>query len=152
MEYWLVKSEPEECGIDDFVKKGREPICWDGIRNYQARNFLRAMSVGDAVFLYHSSCRVIGIAGTLEVTREAYPDPLQFDSESSYFDPASPLDEPRWTAVDLRLVRSFPRIVERSELQLMHSFSDSVLTRRGSRLSVMPVTGDQWREVLGLVV
>ena len=151
MAHWLVKSEPEECGIDDFIEKGLASICWDGIRNYQARNFLRAMSVGDTAFLYHSSCRVIGIAGTLEVTRAAYPDPLQFDAESIYFDALSPVSEPRWSAVDLRLIRAFPRIVERSELQAIPSFADSPMTRRGSRLSVMPVTDAQWRDVLSLL-
>ena len=148
MNYWLVKSEPDDCGIQHFVDKGRIAICWDGVRNYQARNFLRKMDTEDSVFLYHSSCKVIGIAGMLKVTRAAYPDPLQFDPASRYFDEKSTLEQPRWTAVDLVLDRAFKTVIGRAQLQSLVSFADSPLTGKGSRLSVMPITKTQWSDVV----
>ena len=115
MNYWLVKSEPDDCGIQHFVDKGSTAICWDGVRNYQARNFLRKMDTDDLVFLYHSSCKVIGIAGTLKVTRAAYPDPLQFDVAL-----ATSMRKAPWTSLGGRLWISFwtgplePSLVEPS--------------------------------------
>ena len=148
MNYWLVKSEPDDCGIQHFVDKGSTAICWDGVRNYQARNFLRKMDTDDLVFLYHSSCKVIGIAGTLKVTRAAYPDPLQFEVTSRYFDAKSTMDQPRWTAVDLVLDRAFRTVIGRAQLQSLASFAGSPLTGKGSRLSVMPITKTQWSDVV----
>ena len=148
MANWLVKSEPSECGIDDFAAAPTQAIPWDGVRNYQARNYLMQMSVGDEVFLYHSSCRDIGIAGIVRVARAAYPDPAQFDPESPYYDPASTREAPRWHAVDLVLVRKLPRLIPLNELKQLSGLEDLPLVRRGSRLSVMPVSQEQWQIIL----
>jgi len=148
MANWLVKSEPSECGIDDFAAAPTQAIPWDGVRNYQARNYLMQMSVGDEVFLYHSSCRDIGIAGIVRVARAAYPDPAQFDPESPYYDPASTREAPRWHAVDLVLVRKLPRLIPLNELKQLSGLEDLPLVRRGSRLSVMPVSPEQWQIIL----
>jgi len=148
MANWLVKSEPSECGIDDFAAAPTQAIPWDGVRNYQARNYLMQMSVGDEVFLYHSSCRDIGIAGIVRVARAAYPDPAQFDPESPYYDPASTRETPRWQAVDLVLVRKLPRLIPLNELKQLPGLEDLPLVRRGSRLSVMPVSPEQWQIIL----
>lgn len=151
MAYWLVKSEPDECGIDDFVTAGEGVIRWDGVRNYQARNFLREMAVGDQVLLYHSSCKHIGIAGVIEVAAPAYPDPAQFDPESPYCDPKSPPDEPRWSAVDMRLVAKWPRLVGLDELrQHAEQLEGFKLLAKGARLSVMPVAESHWRFIESL--
>ncbi|HET8817250.1 MAG TPA: EVE domain-containing protein, partial [Pseudidiomarina sp.] len=110
MNYWLMKTEPDELGIDDFAQAPSRDFMWDGVRNYQARNFMREMQVGDHVVLYHSSCRQIGAAGIVEVSRAAYPDPEQFNPESPYYDPKSTPDNPRWDAVDLRFIEHFSSI------------------------------------------
>lgn len=148
MAKWLVKTEPAECGIDDFAQAPDTPIPWDGVRNYQARNFLRAMAPGDEVLLYHSSCRHIGIAGIVEVVRAAYPDPAQFDPDSPYHDPKSPRDNPRWSAVDLRYVRTLPRLIPLAELKTLPGLDHLALLRKGSRLSVMPVSEAEWHIIL----
>lgn len=150
MAYWLVKSEPSECGIDDFAAAPSQAIPWDGVRNYQARNYLMQMAVGDEVFLYHSSCRNIGIAGILRVVRAAYPDPTQFVPESPGYDPASSREAPRWQAVDLRLVRKLPRLIPLNELKALPGLEALPLVRRGNRLSVMPVSEDEWQLILQL--
>lgn len=150
MANWLVKSEPSECGIDDFTAAPAQAIPWDGVRNYQARNYLMQMAVGDQVFLYHSSCREIGIAGILAVVRGAYPDPAQFDPESPYHDPASTPEAPRWQAVDLALVRKLPRLIPLNELKQAPGLEALPLVRRGNRLSVMPVSEDEWQLILQL--
>lgn len=151
MAKWLVKSEPSECGIDDFIAASGQVIPWDGVRNYQARNFLAQMAEGDEVFLYHSSCKHIGIAGIVRVVRSAYPDPTQFDPESSYFDPKSTREKPRWQAVDLTLVRRLPRLISRNELTRLAGLDNLPLVRRGSRLSVMPVSEDEWQTILAQI-
>ncbi|WP_375170899.1 EVE domain-containing protein [Marinobacter sp.] len=150
MAKWLVKSEPSECGIDDFVEASSTVIPWDGVRNYQARNYLAKMREGDEVFLYHSSCPAIGIAGIVRVVRGAYPDPSQFDPESPYFDAKSHRDKPRWQAVDLTLVRQLPRLIPLHELKGLPGLENLPLVRKGSRLSVMPVTEDEWQLTLRL--
>jgi predicted RNA-binding protein with PUA-like domain len=151
MQYWLVKSEPDECGIDDFVAAGQASIRWDGVRNYQARNFLRQMAVGDRVFLYHSSCRHIGIAGELEVITESYPDPTQFDENSPYVDEKSRLDDPRWSAVDLVLVEKWPAILPLNTLKLhAAALTGLQVIAKGARLSVMPVAHEHWQVIQGL--
>ncbi|ROT97626.1 EVE domain-containing protein [Marinobacter sp. R17] len=151
MAHWLVKSEPDECGIDDFAARPDGTIPWDGVRNYQARNFLAKMAPGDEVFLYHSSCKRIGVAGIIRVMRAAYPDPLQFDPESSYYDPKSPPDKPRWQAVDMQFVEKFDDVVPLQTLKAQPELSDLPLVRRGARLSVMPVSDGEWRHILSLV-
>jgi len=145
MAFWLVKSEPDECGIDDFVATNGGTIRWDGVRNYQARNFLRAMVKGDQVLLYHSSCKHIGVAGVIEVVTPAYPDPTQFDPDSAYFDVKSTHDNPRWSAVDMGLVEKWPQLLSLARLRQHSDQLDGfALLAKGARLSVMPVTEAHW--------
>ena len=148
MTKWLVKTEPSECSIDDFAKAENQIIPWDGVRNYQARNFLRQMSKGDEVFVYHSSCRHIGIAGIVRVVKPAYPDPTQFRADSPYHDPKSTQDNPRWQAVDMVFVRKLERLIPLDDIKSMQGLEGLPLIRRGNRLSVMPVTEEQWRIIL----
>lgn len=146
MNYWLVKSEPDECGIEDFVAAGSATIRWDGVRNYQARNFMREMAVGDHVLLYHSSCESIGIAGVIEVARAGYDDPSQFDPDSAYFDPKATPEKPRWTAVDMRFVEKWPQLVSLARLRAhIDQMADFKLLAKGARLSVMPVPEASWQ-------
>lgn len=150
MAKWLVKSEPDECGIDDFAADPQSVIPWDGVRNYQARNFLRQMAEGDEVFLYHSSCRHIGVAGIVRVVGAPYPDTAQFDPHSPYFDPKSSPEDPRWTAVDMRYVRTLPSLVSLATLKSAPELADLPLVNKGSRLSVMPVREPEWQAILRL--
>jgi predicted RNA-binding protein with PUA-like domain len=145
MAHWLMKTEPETFGIDDLEKKEVEH--WDGVRNFTARNNLRAMKLGENAFFYHSSTEVIGIAGICEVVREAYPDDSQFDPTSKYFDPKSSPEKPRWWMPDVRFVRKFPRLITRNELKEIPGLEDMVLLR-ASRLSVQPVTDEEWDIIL----
>ncbi len=150
MNYWLMKSEPDEFGIDDLARRPRQTEMWDGVRNYTARNHLRAMRKGDQAFFYHSSCAVPGVAGLVEIVREAYPDPRQFERKSDYFDAASSGDNPRWSAVDVKFVRKLERVVTLEELRAQAGqLGDFILLRRG-RLSVLPVTAAQWKFIVGL--
>lgn len=147
MAYWLMKTEPDTFSIDDLAKRKREP--WDGVRNYQARNFMRdSMKPGDGVLIYHSSCAVPGVAGLGEVLGDSYPDPSQFDPRSKYHDPTSKQDEPRWWLVDIGHVRTLNRVVTLEELKALPAMADSPLIRRGNRLSILPITSGQWRAVL----
>lgn len=141
-QYWLMKSEPDEASIDTLAEQGRLP--WTGVRNYQARNFMRdAMRIGDGVLFYHSSCPEPGIAGLAEVASEPYPDPTQFDSRSPYYDAASKPDAPRWLLVDVTYVRKTP-LISLPELRAHPQLADMVVLRRGNRLSITPVTEDEW--------
>ena len=149
MAYWLVKTEPAECGIEDFARAPDTPVRWDGVRNFQARNFLMQMSVDDLVLIYHSSCRHIGIAGIARVSASAYVDPSQFDPNSPYFDARSSHDKPRWQAVDLIFERQLPRLLPLDEIKALAGLEGLALVQRGSRLSVMPVSTEQWRILLG---
>ncbi len=144
MAQWLVKTEPEECSIDDLAARPQRPVVWEGVRNYQARNFLREMREGEQVFIYHSSCKHIGIAGIARVARAAYPDPSQFDSNSVYFDVKSPRDKPRWDSVDLLFVEKFSRLLSLDELKAMPGLEAVPLVKAGNRLSVMPVGEVEW--------
>lgn len=149
MTCWLFKSEPDEYGIDDLARDKVEP--WTGIRNYQVRNMIRDdMKVGDEVILYHSSCAVPGAAGIARISREAYPDPLQFDAKSPYFDAKSNKDDPRWLLVDIEFVRKFARIITLSELKQHADLADFRLNQRGNRLSIFPVTEQQRHVILKL--
>lgn len=150
MAKWLVKTEPSECGIDDFATATNNTIPWDGVRNYQARNFLRQMQVGDEVLIYHSSCQLIGVAGTVQVVRDAYPDPTQFDPASPYHDARSAPDAPRWDAVDLRFRERLSRVIPLQELKQNPQLQAMPLVRKGNRLSVMPVSDDEWETILTL--
>lgn len=138
MQYWLMKTEPDECSIDDFAAQPNQVIPWDGVRNYQARNFMRDMAIGDEVFIYHSSCAKIGIVGIVRVARAAYTDPAQFDETSDYFDARSNKEQPRWDAVDLQFVRKFPRIISLDELKDLPELAENPLVKKGNRLSVIP--------------
>lgn len=150
MNYWLMKSEPDVYNIDDLERDGRE--MWDSIRNYQARNMMRDdMRVGDEVFFYYSNCKEPGIAGIARVCSEPYPDPTQFDEKSRYFDPKSTPDQPRWILVDVEFVRKFERIVTLQEIKSHPELEDMILTRRGNRLSIMPVDKQHWDFILGLL-
>ncbi len=149
MAFWLAKTEPAECGIDDFARAPTTAIAWVGVRNYQARNYLRAMAVGDEVLVYHSSCKLIGVAGIVRVTRAAYPDPTQFDPASVYFDPKSPPDAPRWSAVDMAFVARLPQLLTLDALRAMPALAQMPLLQRGNRLSVMPVTAEEFAAIRG---
>jgi len=149
MNHWLMKSEPDTFSIDDLKRRKQEP--WDGVRNYQARNFMRdGMRPGDGVFFYHSNCAEPGIVGLAEVATEAYPDPSQFDPASDYFDPASTREKPRWMLVEVKFVRKLKRTITLKELQLQPSLGEMPLVRKGNRLSVMPVSAEDWRFILAL--
>jgi predicted RNA-binding protein with PUA-like domain len=151
MQYWLMKSEPDEFGIDDLAKRPRQTEPWTGVRNYQARNFMREMRKGDLVFFYHSSCAIPGIAGIARVSREAFPDPTQFDPASDYYDPASKADNPRWRCVEVTLERKLKRIITLTELKAQaRKLNGLVLLRPGSRLSVQPVEKTHWDFILSL--
>lgn len=151
MAKWLAKTEPDECSIDDFATAPDKAIVWEGVRNYQARNFLRDMAVGDEVFIYHSSCKHIGIAGIVKVVRAAYPDPAQFDKKSPYFDGKSHADNPRWQAVDMVFVNKLPRLIPLDELKSLAGLEELALVKKGSRLSVMPVSQAAWQTILKAV-
>ena len=148
--YWLMKTEPDGFSIDDLRKVGTEP--WTGVRNYQARNFMRSMQVGDGVLFYHSSTEIPGIYGLAEVASAPYPDPTQFDRKSPYFDPKATHEQPRWDLVDVRYVRTLKRPIAFSTIR-EHADAlgeDFALIRRGARLSVLPVTAAQWKLLLSL--
>lgn len=147
--YWLMKSEPNEVSIDDAVKQ--KVIAWFGVRNYQARNFMRdLMKVGDGVLFYHSSCAEPGIAGLAEVASASYPDATQFDPKSSYFDPKSAPEQPRWMLVDVKAIRK-TRLINLAELRSIPELSDMVVLKRGNRLSITPVSNDEWRVIQKLL-
>ena len=144
--YWLMKSEPDVYSIDDLEKDGS--TCWEGVRNYQARNNMQKMSVGDRVLFYHSRQNPPGVAGIAEVVKEAYPDHYAFDKRSTYHDPKSSKDEPRWYMVDVGHVETFPEPVSLSRIKDAKSLSDMVLVRN-SRLSVQPVRKSEFDRIVG---
>ena len=149
--YWLMKSEPDECSIDDALAAPRQTVPWVGVRNYQARNFMRdAMRVGDGVLFYHSGCAEPGVAGIAEVASGPYPDPTQFDPHSPYFDASSRLDTPRWTLVDVKAVKRTP-LLSLPQMRQQPELADMQVLRRGNRLSITPVSPDQWQRVLRLI-
>ena len=150
-QYWLMKIEPAECSIDDLARLPTQTVPWTGVRNYQARNFMRdAMQVGDGVLYYHSSCAEPGVAGLAEVVRTAYPDATQFDPASPWFDPKSTPDKPRWLNVDVRLLRK-TRLLPLARMRAEPALQGMVLLRPGSRLSITPVTPQEWQAVLALL-
>ena len=146
--YWLMKSEPDECAIDAAMAAPDRTVPWTGVRNYQARNYMRdAMQVGDGVLFYHSSCAEPGIAGIARVASTTRPDPTQFDPSSPYFDPKSPKDAPRWLLLDVQALRK-TRLLGLPELRATPKLADLVLLRRGNRLSVMPVEAAHWQRLI----
>ncbi len=151
MNYWLMKSEPGECSIDDLANAPSRTVPWVGVRSYQARNYMRDdMRVGDGVLFYHSSCPEPGIAGLAEVTSAAYPDATQFEPASDYFDAKSSPSAPRWLHVDVRLVRK-TALLGLAQMREAPSLASMVVLRRGNRLSITPVTPDEWKAVLKLL-
>ncbi|WP_161961678.1 MULTISPECIES: EVE domain-containing protein [Xanthomonas] len=149
--YWLMKSEPDTFSIDDLERVGTEP--WNGVRNYQARNFMRdGMQVGDGVFFYHSNCKVPGIVGIAKVASAAYPDDTQFDPTSDYHDPKASREDPRWMLVDVAFERKLKRTISLDEIK---QHADALgegfpLIARGNRLSILPVTAAQWKLLLAM--
>lgn len=151
MAYWLMKSEPDTFSLDDLGKRPNGTEHWDGVRNYQARNMMRdQMKVGDKVFFYHSSCPQPGIAGIAEVVREAYPDGSAQNPQSRYFDPKASPDNPRWYMVDVRFERKFKRLISLADLKAEPALGEMTLVQKGSRLSIMPVTSEEWRQILSM--
>lgn len=149
MACWLMKTEPGVFGIEDLERQGT--AAWEGVRNYQARNFMRdGMKKGDLAFLYHSGCDVPAVAGIMEVCRTAYPDPTQFDRRSPYYDPGSRPADPRWLLVDVCFRRRLRRPVPLAEIRAHRGLQGLPLVKRGNRLSIMPVTEKEWDLILGL--
>lgn len=149
--YWLMKSEPSTFSIDDLQRSPNKTTSWDGVRNYQARNFMRSMAVGDQVLFYHSSADPPAVVGIAEVVKTAYPDPTQFDKKDKHYDPESKPSEPKWDMVDIRYVRKFSRALTLDELRKDSKLKGMVLLRKGSRLSVQPVTQLEWKHITSLV-
>ena len=147
MQHWLIKSEPDVFSIHDLAKAKRKTTHWEGVRNYQARNFLRGMQVGYRALFYHSNAAPSAVAGVVEVVRTAYPDPSAWDPHSDYHDPKASPDSPIWSMVDVRLVEIFPREVPLEELRTVKALAGMELLRRGSRLSVHPVTAAEFRTI-----
>ncbi len=151
MGYWLMKSEPEEFSIDDLKARPSHTEPWDGVRNYQARNMIRdEMKLGDRVFFYHSNCEIPGIAGIAEIVREAYPDPTALDPDDKHYDPKSDPDDPRWFLVEVKFVRKLKRVISLTELKAEPALKNMPLVRRGNRLSVIPVTEEEWEHILAM--
>ncbi|CAM3970192.1 EVE domain protein [Vibrio aerogenes CECT 7868] len=149
MAYWLFKTEPETFSIDTL--QIQKCSCWEGVRNYQARNMMRdEIQLGDEVLIYHSSCKNIGVAGIAKVVKTAYPDYFAFDPESDYYDPKSTPDNPRWYMVDIEFVRKTERIIPLAVMKSIPELADMPLVKKGNRLSVMPITGAQWQTILQL--
>ena len=151
MKYWLMKSEPSECSVDDALAAKNATVPWVGVRNYQARNLMRdAMRVGDGVLFYHSSCAEPGIVGFAEVASAPYPDPTQFDAASHYFDAKSKPADPRWMLVDVRVIRK-TRNLGLTELRATLALADLLVLKKGNRLSITPVTPQHWQVIFKLL-
>jgi predicted RNA-binding protein with PUA-like domain len=151
MAYWLMKSEPDEVSIDDLAAAPARTVPWFGVRNYQARNFMRErFRIGDGVLFYHSSCPEPGVAGLAQVASAAYPDETQFDAASPYFDPKATRDVPRWLVVDVRLVRK-TRLLPLAAMRAAPQLASMIVLQRGNRLSITPVTAAEWRAVQALL-
>ncbi len=149
-QYWLMKSEPAVFSIDDLMSAPRRTTCWEGVRNYQARNFMRRMRVGDHVLFYHSNADPPAVVGTAEVVITSHVDPTQFDEEDPHYDPASDPSHPRWDMVDIRFVRKFSRPLTLEQLRRDKRLQSMELVRKGSRLSVQPVSQSEWEHILKL--
>lgn len=144
MRFWLMKSEPDVFSIDDLAQRPNQTEPWEGVRNYQARNFMREMQQDDLAFFYHSNCKEAGIIGVMKIVKIAYVDDSAFDENSEYFDPKSTLENPRWWRVDVQLVEKFSRTLTLQALKTKIELADFQLVQRGNRLSILPVTQAQW--------
>lgn len=150
MNYWLMKSEPDVFSIDDLKKKKKSG--WDGVRNYQARNYMRDdMKLGDLVLFYHSSCEIPGVAGLAKVSKTSHPDPSQFDSKSEYYDPKATKEAPRWFMVEVEFVEKFPQVITLATLKDTKGLDKMPLVQKGSRLSINPVSASEFKIIQGLV-
>ena len=149
-QHWLLKSEPTSFSIEDLAQSPGQMTCWEGVRNYQARNFLKAMKVGDRGFFYHSNADPPAIVGTVQVVKAAYPDPYAFDRKSLYYDPKSTSDSPRWFLVDIKLLKIFSNPLPLEYLRTIKGLERMELLRKGSRLSVQPVRPEEWKCVCAL--
>ncbi|HMY91131.1 MAG TPA: EVE domain-containing protein [Nitrosomonas sp.] len=151
MRYWLMKSEPSEVSIDDLAAKPDQTVAWDGVRNYQARNFMRnQMQLGDKTFFYHSSCEQPGIVGITTVSKLAYPDVTQFNPKSKYYDPKSTPENPRWFNVEVKLVRK-TRLISLKELRSYSALANMRILQKGNRLSITPIDPAEWAFILGKI-
>jgi predicted RNA-binding protein with PUA-like domain len=151
MHYWLFKSEPSCFSIDDLRARPKQTTAWDGVRNYQARNMLRDdIKVGDLVFFYHSNCTPPGIAGVAEVVKKGYPDHTAWDLDSDHFDPGSTVLHPRWYMVDVKFVKKFPHLISLDEIKKHPKLKNMMINRKGNRLSITPVTAEEWKVINGL--
>jgi len=150
MQHWLIKSEPDVFSIHDLAKAKRKTTSWEGVRNYQARNFIRAMQKGDLALYYHSNAEPPAVVGTVEIVRESYPDPTAWDPNNTYHDPKASPENPVWSMVDVKLVAIFPREIPLDELRGVKALAGMELLRRGSRLSVQPVTAAEFRTITAL--
>jgi predicted RNA-binding protein with PUA-like domain len=150
MNYWLMKSEPDVFSLEHLQARPAKTATWDGVRNFQARNFLRAMKRGDLAFFYHSSCAEPGVAGVVEIVKEAYPDHTAWDPQSEYYDPRSKPENPTWYMVDVKFVRALKHPVALGAIKASAALKKMPLVQRGTRLSVIPVTAQQWKTILGL--
>lgn len=148
--YWLMKSEPTSFSIDDLMKAPLQTTSWDGVRNYQARNFMRDMAVGDQILFYHSNADPPAVMGIAEIVTTAYADPTQFDKKDSHYDPESKISQPRWDMVDITYVRKFSRPLSLDQLRKEPTLKGMVLLQKGSRLSVQPVNPLEWKHILSL--
>ncbi len=146
MPYWLMKSEPDELSIHDLQRLGKTR--WDGVRNYQARNFIRSMQAGDQFLFYHSSCPQPGVAGIARIDGAPYPDPAALDPQSHYFDAKASTEKNPWAAIDVSFVEAFKQVIPLAELKAQTALAELALVQKGSRLSVMPVTEAQWTAIL----
>lgn len=149
MNYWLMKSEPDVYSLDDLKQEGQ--TLWDGVRNYQARNFMKTMAIDDAVFFYHSNTKPPGIVGLMEVIENNVIDPTQFDPQSDYYDPKSSSENPRWQTVKLKFVRAFPQLISLDQLKQTFAPEELLVVKKGNRLSVMPIATNIAEKILLLV-
>lgn len=150
MNYWLMKSEPTCFSIQDLAKRPQQTEPWDGVRNYQARNFLQAMKKGDLAFFYHSSCPTPGIVGIIKVVNIANPDKTALDVQNHHYDPKSTINKPRWLSVDVQLLRIFKSIISLEKLKNQTPLKGMRLLKKGNRLSVMPLTAYEWQHIMAL--
>ena len=149
MNYWLMKSEPDVYSLEDLEQEGQS--LWDGVRNYQARNFMKTMAIGDSVFFYHSNTKIPGIVGLMEVIENNVIDPTQFDPQSDYYDPKSSSENPRWQTVKVKFVRAFPKIVSLDQLKQTFASEELLVVKKGNRLSVIPIATNIAEKILLLV-
>ncbi len=151
MQYWIMKTEPNTFSIDDLKTSPKKTSPWDGVRNYQARNFMRdQMKLGDIILIYHSSCKEIGLAGIAKVVKESYPDHTALDESGKYFDPKSSKDNPRWFMVDVKWIKTFKRIISLTELKAHKDLNNLILTKKGNRLSIMPLLEKDYETIISL--